>query len=125
MHQLNNMEKGKLLADLFPEELPGILDAIPLIHGVLSQNKADIASKWNNPFMTCDSWCRLADGVNTVVAEQGTKLLKSRQFSNELFDGYYAFFTIDCIVKYAEKERKGSNFHHLVNALFKYEPTKN
>lgn len=120
-HKMNNVERGKLLADLFPDELQGVLDAIPLIYEVLSKNKADIISKWNNPLITFDSWYRLATGVNTVVAEQGAKLLKSRRFADELFDGYYAFFTIDCIVKYAGTERRDSNFYHMVNALFKYE----
>ncbi len=120
-HNLNNVERGKLLADLFPDELQGILDAIPLIYETLSRNKADIAGQWNNPLITFDSWFRLATGVNTVITEQGSKLLKSKRFSDELFDGYYAFFTIDCMVKYAEKERKDSNFYHMVIALFSYE----
>lgn len=120
-HKLNNMEKVKLLADLFPDELQGILNAIPLIYEMLSQNKVDIASKWNNPLISFDSWYRLATSVNTVVAERGSKLLKSKRFSEELSDGYLAFFTIDCIVKYAENERKDSNFYHMVIALFSYE----
>lgn len=120
-HNLNNVERGKLLADLFPDELQGILDAIPLIYETLSRNKADIAGQWNNPLITFDSWFRLATGVNTVITEHGSKLLKSKRFSDELFDGYYAFFTIDCMVKYAEKERKDSNFYHMVIALFSYE----
>lgn len=44
-HKMNNVERGKLLADLFPDELQGVLDAIPLIYEVLSKNKADIISK--------------------------------------------------------------------------------
>lgn len=86
-----------------------------------ARNKADIAGQWNNPLITFDSWFRLATGVNTVITEHGSKLLKSKRFSDELFDGYYAFFTIDCMVKYAEKERKDSNFYHMVIALFSYE----
>lgn len=120
-HEMNNVERGKLLADLFPDELQGVLDAIPLIYEMLSENKDDIASKWDNGLITFDFWFRLADDVNAIVAKQGKQLLKSRRFADQLFDGYYALFTIDCIVKHAGKERRDSNFYHMVCALFNYE----
>lgn len=121
VNEMNNVERGKLLADLFPSELQGILDAIPLIYKMLSDNKEEIAGNWDNGLITFDFWLSLANRIDGIIAKEGKQLLKSRRFSDQLFDGYNALFTIDCIVKYSEKERKGSNFYHLVNALFNYE----
>lgn len=121
VHEMNNVERGKLLADLFPNELRGILDAIPLINKMLSDNKDEIASSWNNGMITFDFWLSLANRIDGIIKKEGKQLLRSRRFADQLFDGYNALFTVDCIVKYAEKERKGSNFYHMVNALFNYE----
>lgn len=118
VNEMNNVERGKLLADLFPSEVQGILDAIPLIYKMLSDNKEEIADNWENGMITFDFWLSLANRIDGVISKEGKQLLKSRRFSDQLFDGYNALFTIDCIVKYAEKERKGSNFYHMVNALF-------
>lgn len=121
VNEMNNVERGKLLADLFPSEVQGILDAIPLIYKMLSDNKEEIADNWENGMITFDFWFSLANRIDGIISKEGKQLLKSRRFSDQLFDGYNALFTIDCIVKYAEKERKGSNFYHMVNALFNYE----
>lgn len=121
VNEMNNVERGKLLADLFPSEVQGILDAIPLIYKMLSDNKEEIAGNWENGMITFDFWLSLANRIDGIISKEGKHLLKSRRFSDQLFDGYNALFTIDCIVKYAEKERKGSNFCHMVNALFNYE----
>ncbi|WP_410220741.1 hypothetical protein [Pedobacter sp.] len=115
---MNNVEKGKLLADLFPNELLGVINYIRSTYENLKENEEEIRENWETNLITVDLWFTLADDVNSAVKTNGKKLLKSRCFSDQLFDGYCAIFTIDCIAKYAEKERKNSSFYHLVNALF-------
>lgn len=118
LHQMNNVEKGKLLADLLPNELEGILKEIQEYYQFLNENKAEAYKDWNNPFITSDAWHKLAEEANDITMKEGKQLLKSRRFSDQLFDGYLAFFTIDCIVKYAERKKMGTKFYHMVNALF-------
>lgn len=115
---MNNVERGKLLADLFPNEVQGILNAIQAIYKMLKDNESEVRADWDNGFISADAWYRLADEVTEIVQKEGDKLLRSKRFSEQLFSGYYAIFTIDCIVKYADRERNGSNFHFMTKALF-------
>lgn len=119
--RLNNVERGKLLADLFPNEVQGILNAIPTYYKILIENEEEIRKNWDSPLIAVGLWYRLAEGINEIIEKEADKLLKSKRFSDELFYGYNAFFTIDCIVKYADKERNGSSFHYMVMALFTFE----
>jgi len=42
LHNLNNVEKGKLLAGLFPQELQGILNSLTQACQFLSDNEEEI-----------------------------------------------------------------------------------
>ncbi len=120
LKDMNNVERGYLLANLFPDELTGIMDAIEGIHYNLVENKDTITKEWDNGTITVDFWYSLAHEVYSNVTRQRKQLLKSRRFADQLFDGYNALFTIECISKYAEEHRDGSKFHFMVNALFNY-----
>lgn len=122
LNQLNNVEKGKLLADLFPCEITHIIDFINMMYGNLTDNEAAIKKDWNNGMIHVEMWYSIAKDVQHAINSNSKMLLKSRCFADQLFDHYNALYTIDCIVKYADMERKGSNFYHLVNALFNFEP---
>lgn len=121
LRDMNNVERGYLLANLFPNELNGVMDAIESIHHTLVKDKDKITKGWDNGMIRIDFWYSLANDVYSRVVEQKKQLVKSRRFADQLFDGYNALFTIDCIVKYAEKERNGSKFHFMVKALFNFE----
>ncbi len=119
---MTNPERGYLLAQLFPEELPEILRVIKSLHKVLMEDRDKIKQDWDNEMITVDFWCKVAEDTNRRVLGEGNKLLKPRRFADQLFDYPNALFTVDCIQKYAEKERKNSRFYHFVQALYKYEP---
>lgn len=121
LHQMNNIEKGKLLVDLFPGEVKEILKAMEEIYNMLLISKEDIGRSWSNPFISLIQWYELADLVKNEIDKNGAKLLSGPRFANVLFYGYKSFFTIDCILKFAEKERYGSKFWHMSQALFKFE----
>lgn len=122
LNRMNNVEKGYLLAQLFPEEIKGILDAIEKIHYTLIEDREQIERDWDNGMLNINFWYSLAHEVYSKVTRQGKQLLKCRRFADQLFDGYNAIFTIDCIVKFAERERMGSKFYHMVQVLFIFEP---
>ncbi len=122
LEKLNNVEKGKLLADLFPNEIPTIIEFIKAMYTNLTNNETIIKKDWNNGFIQVEFWYRIAKDVQHAINSNSKMILKSRCFADQLFDHYNALYTIDCIAKYADMERKGSNFYHLVNALFNFEP---
>lgn len=121
LQQMNNVEKGKLLADLLPHELEGIIKEIQEYYQFLNENKAEAYKDWNFPFITAEMWHKLAEEVNDITMTEGKQLLKPRRFSDQLFDGYLAFFTVDCIMKYVERDKMNSKLYHLANALFNFE----
>lgn len=100
LNRLNNVEKGKLLAGLFPSEMQGLIETIKGMQEYLITNEKEIRSAWDNSFLPAEFWYRIADNVAEAITEYGDKLAKRpRLFADQLFDGYNALFTIDCIIK--------------------------
>ncbi len=120
---MNNVERAYLLAGLFPEELPGIITDIRQRVAYLKDHENDIRKTWDNGMITIDFWYDLAKGVLQVMEKYESKLLESqRRFADQLFDGYNALFTIDCIVKYADTGNGSLRFQLAVKMLFEYHP---
>ncbi|WP_159798906.1 hypothetical protein [Flavobacterium sp. MK4S-17] len=102
LQSMNNVDKGKLLATLFPEQVQGILDSLTAAHSFLNENEETLRSTWENTLLPLDFWLQLAEQAREIINHYGQKLAKSTSlFSDQLFDGYIAIFTIDCIVKHA------------------------
>lgn len=102
LQNMNNVEKGKLLATLFPEQLKGILDSLTGGYNFLTENEEALRSTWGNELLTFDFWYRQAAEVADTVKRHNRALTNSSSlFADQLFDGYHALFTIDCIVKQA------------------------
>lgn len=100
---MNNIDKGKLLAVLFPEQLGNILERLTASYRFLSDNEDSLRASWDNSLLPFDFWYRQAAEVAAAVAQHGKVLSKSsNQFAEHLFNGYHAIYTIDCIVKQAE-----------------------
>ena len=99
---MNNVDKGKLLATLFPEQVQGILDSLTAAHAFLNENEETLRGTWENTLLHFDFWLQLAEQAREIINNYGQKLAKSTSlFSDQLFDGYIAIFTIDCIAKHA------------------------
>ena len=99
---MNNVDKGKLLASLFPEQLNGILDSLTAGYAFLTANEEALRNTWDNELLTFDFWyVQAAEVANTVNRHSRALTKSSSLFADQLFDGYNAIFTIDCIVKQA------------------------
>lgn len=120
LNQLNNVEKGKLLHQLFPREMPGLIDFIQGMCEAVKENEGLNRSKWGNGLFTFDFWLGLAGQLQTVTETYGEKLHGSSSlFADQLFDGYLACFTIHCIVTYSTVIKHGeSKFVKAVDLLF-------
>lgn len=115
---MTNVEKGKLIAEFFPEEIAGILEAIENQHYIPVENKDRYTENWDKGLITVEFWYALAHDVFSRITRQRKALSKSRRFADQLFDGDNALFTIDCIVMYANNERRGSQFYYMITSLF-------
>lgn len=118
---MNNVERARLLAGLFPQELPGILTDIRIRVDYLQEHRDDIRKSWDNGLLTFAFWQNLAQRVGQVLEKYQSRLLNSqRLFADQLFDGYNALFTVDCIVKYAEAGNGSKPFRLAVDMLFSH-----
>ncbi|WP_159477670.1 hypothetical protein [Dyadobacter sp. 3J3] len=119
-NQLKNVEKGKLLHQLFPGEMPALLDFVQGMCEAVNENQDLNRAKWNNGLFSFDFWLSLAGNVHGVTEKYGPKLHKnSNLFADQLFDGYLACFTMHCIVTYtAVRQNENSKFVKAVDFLF-------
>lgn len=118
LQNLSNVEKGKLLAALFPEQVQGILESLQQAYQYLTDNEEAIRSGWYNGFITFEFWYRVAGNVAEAIRRNGKSLTKSSSlFADYLFDGHNALFTIDCIVKQA-KHNENTKYRQAVALLF-------
>lgn len=102
LQSMNNKEKGRLLAALFPEQVAGILESLTASYAFLSDNEDALRATWDNGMLSFDFWQQQAAAVAAVAARHKKALAKSSTlFSEQLFSGYHALYTIDCIAKQA------------------------
>lgn len=118
LQNLNNVEKGKLLASLFPEQVQGILESLQQACQYLTDNEDAIRGSWDNGFIPFEFWYRVAGNVADAIVRNGKSLTKSSSlFADHLFDGHNALFTIDCIVKQA-KHNESKKYRQAIALLF-------
>ncbi|WP_316835041.1 hypothetical protein [Pedobacter nutrimenti] len=126
LHELSNTEKGKLLADLFPDELEGMVEMISGFSHYTINHKQEITTNWSNGFITPDFWCGLAAEVVQLINRHRYSMIRSSKvFSDQLFYGNTAVFTIDCIRKCAQSEGAPEKFKIAVDLLFDSHPLPN
>ena len=103
LNELTNSGKGKLLFDLFPEEMPALLDRLIEDCENFRTNQERIKKDWDNGFMPFEYWLGLSQECAAILKKHGQAMRKSSKvFSEHLFYGYTALFVNDRIVKYAK-----------------------
>ena len=120
LNQFSNIEKAKLLHQLFPTEMPGLIDFTQGMCEAVKENQDLNRAKWNNGLFSFDYWLSLAGNVHVATEKYGVRLHKnSNLFADQLFDGYLACFTIHCIVTYiAVRQHENSKFVKAVDLFF-------
>jgi hypothetical protein len=99
---MNNTDKGKLLAVLFPEQVAGILQSLTDTFAFLTDNEQSLRSSWDNGLLPFDFWlAQAAEVADTIGRHKKTLGRNSSVFAQQLFGGYHALYTIDCITKQA------------------------
>ncbi|SHL81098.1 hypothetical protein [Chryseobacterium polytrichastri] len=119
LQQMFNVEKGKLLADLLPEELPNITLFIEAEAQRFLNSEEQIKSQWSGTLVTSSLWYGLVRNVEKAVKKYGDKFRRNhRLFSEQLFDGYDALFTIHCLVECSLKEDCNYKLRLAIHLLF-------
>jgi len=119
LQQMNNVERGKLLADLFPEQLSNIKDYIEQVTAYFLKSEDYIRNLWRDTALTSNFWFGIVKDFDKITNKYGSKLTKnSRLFADQLFDGYNEIYTVYCLIEYAGKEGCNYNLQQAVYLLF-------
>ncbi|MBL7706769.1 MAG: hypothetical protein JNM21_14580 [Taibaiella sp.] len=105
LYKMNNLEKGKLLIALFPEELENMQNAIQYQCSYFNKNEIIFRKGWSaNGFFTADFWYNLVHYANKGISKNPNLWKRPHWFVDQFFDGINAVFTINCLLEYAEQE---------------------
>lgn len=120
LHNLNNVQRAKLLFDLLPADIPAFVDFTKSLAEQAKENSDALREKWQTPLLNVEMWIRLAQAVHESIDKYGIKLSKSgRLFSDQLFDGYLALFSVHCLQQFVQHtELKEPRFKAAVAVLF-------
>ncbi|MBT2621946.1 hypothetical protein [Chryseobacterium sp. ISL-6] len=119
LEKMNNVEKGKFLADLLPEELPNITLFMELEIQHFLKDEQKIRYNWKATLVTHNFWFQLVTNIDQFLKKYGNRLHRNhRWFADQLFDGYEALFTIYCLVEYTEKPECNHKLRQAIHLLF-------
>ena len=104
LNEFENKDKLRLLHDLFPEEMPLVLDNIEQVCADFREHKEAYAKDWNSGFMPFNYWFSLSEQTAELIKKYRFSMVKSsRVFSDQLSYTYAVLFVNDRIIKYADK----------------------
>lgn len=119
LNKFQNTDKLKVLHELFPEEIPLVLDHIQQVCMDFQDNKQTYAKNWNDGFMPFDYWFNLSEQTAELIKKYRFNMVRSsRVFSDQLSYSHAVLFVNDRIVKYAENVCTNNKFKLAVALLF-------
>lgn len=120
LNEMNNVERGYLLAKLFPESLKDLTLFVQQETERFRAQEEYIRSIWaDKTLMTADFWYALVSDTEQVLKRYNVTLHRStRVFSDQLFDGYNAIFLTNCLIEYADREECSPKMKEAIHLLF-------
>lgn len=116
--ELNIIDKAKLLHELFPDEIKGLIEFILQTANELTTNPEKVKDNWGGKQFSADAWVELARDTDRRIVRNFDALIKIKQrFSDQLFDGYTGMFTLQCMQDYLDK-CKNNKFAEAIEFLF-------
>lgn len=119
LKEMNNVEKGYLLARLFPDNLKELTQFAQQETRRFRKHEQYVRGIWTDPLITDNFWYGLVSDMESTIRHQGVSLHRSaRVFSDQLFDGYNAIFTVHCLIEYADREACTHQLGQAIHLLF-------
>lgn len=120
LDKLTYYDRAKLLHQLFPEHIPGILDFIAGMAESIPEEEARNRAKHRSTEITSDEWLALAGNIRAVIDRYGKRLhSRSRLFAGLLFTGKNAAFCIYCFKVYCMVRKPVHyKFNQAIHLLF-------
>lgn len=116
--ELNIIDKARLLHELFPDEIKGLIEFVQLSANGLITDPDKVKDDWGGSVFSADGWIKLAEDVDKRILKNNDKLVTSKErFSDQLFDGYQSMFMLQCLLDYLQV-CKNSKFIDAIKFLF-------
>lgn len=95
---LTNVDRAALLHQLFPGEIPAILEFVKGMCTSIKEDEQTNRQNWKNGLFTFDYWLALLNEVENKIRQYNVRLFKNhRLFADQLFVGLLACYTAHCI----------------------------
>ena len=119
-YNLTNVDKAKVLHELFPDEMPAFLEFVKSVSRLIDEKHAELNATWKHQLFTFEFWVNLSKDAENKINQYNKKLhTSSRLFADQLFDGYAAFFAVHCLIEYIKKaDCKNEKFVKAVDMFF-------
>lgn len=120
LDQLINVEKARLLHELFPQEIPALLTYTYNMCLTLLEDEKSLRTQWNNGFLTVDAWLSFVRAAKDKIDKYGNRLqTQSDLFADHLFEGFTAMYMVHCLTLYTTVQRhRNHKFVLAVDLLF-------
>lgn len=117
---LTNTEKGRLLADLFPNEMALFLDELKAFCVDFRENKKTYEENWTSEFVPFNYWQHLSNETENLLNRHIISMKKScKVFSEQLFFSDTALFVNDRLIKYAQRKSGNERLELAVKLFYK------
>jgi hypothetical protein len=98
--EMNSIDKGKLLHQLFPDDINHLLTFIEDSANMIINDPALMPETWNRNIQLID-WLEQADDTKEKIKQHREQMVKSSHFfASTLFKGYLDFFPVQCLKDY-------------------------
>jgi len=120
LEQLINVEKARLLHQLFPQEIPALLAYTGNLCKTIQEEEQLLRSQWDNGLFTVDAWLSFVNEVGNKINRYGERLhTQSRLFADQLFDGYLALYMVHSLTQYTTiRQHDNHKFVQAIDLLF-------
>ncbi|MBW7891981.1 MAG: hypothetical protein H3C48_13370 [Chitinophagaceae bacterium] len=118
--ELINVEKARLLHQLFPGEIPAFLQYVQGVGASVLEHETEQRQTWDNGLFSFDFWLSLIREADSKIKRYGKRLhTGSKLFADQLFDGYLAFYMVHCLMLYTQtRQHPNRKFAIAVDLLF-------
>lgn len=118
LKMLNNVERAKILAELFPEFMFDMVDMIEKVATMIIEDKQNLEKDWGRNIVSFPMWLQLAENAKRrIEADRKMMAAKPRRFADQLFDGYDGIFGAHCLLELT-KVHKDEKLVQAINLYF-------
>lgn len=106
LKEMTFVDKGHVLAGLFPELLKEWVDFIKSETEYFRSEEEYYRNNWQSKtFISVGFWYNLVTDIEHLLRKFNVALYRNpKVFADQLFYGFFAVFTSNCLLQYAESE---------------------